>query len=80
MKKISRQGDKIDHCVFCFQFQVAYLTSVGFFFFKIYILTLNWKIKVKQVQKKERGYKVQQYKILPSFFFFGKSQVENWLL
>lgn len=53
----------------------AYLTS-GFLLQNT--LTLNWKIKVKQVQKKDGGYKVQQYKILPSFSC--KSQVKSRLL
>lgn len=42
----------------------AYLTS-GFLLQNT--LTLNWKIKVKQVKKKDGGYKVQQYKILTVF-------------
>lgn len=54
---------------------LAYLTS-GFLLQNT--LTLNWKIKVKQVQKKDGGYKVQQYKILPSFSC--KSQVKSRLL
>lgn len=53
----------------------AYLTS-GFLLQNT--LTLNWKRKVKQVQKKDGGYKVQQYKILPSFSC--KSQVKSRLL
>lgn len=80
-----KRGYKINHCVFCFYMCTVYLVSSWLHFAYLTsgfllqnTLTLNWKIKVKQVQKKDGGYKVQQYKILPSFSC--KSQVKSRLL